>query len=96
MHSWLAEHQHLLVGFPERARRLVPITKDAVTFLLMAGVAIVDEDGALHIVVQRRPRVRGQSSGEVAECYKAAETVGKWFARAGSPANVYVGWGVKP
>lgn len=97
MHAWLSAHQDVRVGFAERARQLVPITKEAVTFLLQVGAVTIGEDAGMRPgpFVARRPKA-GEFGDEVADCFNKAIVVGRWFARAGTPTTIFTMWGVKP
>jgi hypothetical protein len=96
LHVWLQEHQDVRVGFAERAGRLVPFTKEALTFLLQVGTITVDDAAGLKLTRGARRRWDITREDEASDCFRKAEIVGRWFARAGSPANIYTMWGVKP
>jgi ABC-three component (ABC-3C) system Middle Component 3 len=96
LHVWLQAHQDVRIGFAERARQLVPHTIETLSFLLQVNAITVDATAGLTVVRRRQRHVDGQGEGEIADCYRKAEIVGRWFARAGSPANIYTMWGVKP
>lgn len=96
LHVWLQEQQEVRVGFAKRAKQMVPITKESLAFLLQLKAVTVDQNAALTLHRVRRRRVEGQDDGEIADCYQKAEILGRWFARAGSPANIYTMFGVCP
>jgi hypothetical protein len=37
MHNWISEHAPLLSNFPDRVRRMAPVTREAVLFALVHG-----------------------------------------------------------
>src|SRR5690349_18318254 len=45
LHAWLHAHPDVKVGFADRARTLVPVTREAVSFLLHTGVVEIDDQG---------------------------------------------------
>lgn len=94
MHVWLQTHQSVRIGFAERARDLVPMTREAIAFLLQIGAIAVDDRAGVRLTryVARNVPV----SPEITDCYKKAEILGRWFARAGAPTAIYTMWGVKP
>lgn len=93
LHTWLQSHQDLKVGFAERARQLVPVTNEALTFLLQVGAVTIEvSSGGLSIGNYRAKGADGD--GEVADCFAKAKIVGRWFAHAGTPTTVYAMWGV--
>jgi hypothetical protein len=94
MHVWLQSHQNTRIGFANRAKNLVPITREAISFLLQIGAIAVDDRAGVRLTryVARNVPV----SAEITDCQKKAEILGRWFARAGAPAAIYTMWGVKP
>ena len=94
MHVWLQDNQNVRIGFAERARDIVPVTKETVAFLLQVGAIAVDDRAGVRLTryVSRNVPV----NQEITDCYKKAEIVGRWFARAGAPAAIYTMWGVRP
>ncbi len=104
LHAWLHNHPDVRVGFAVRARSLVPVTREALAFLLHTQVIVTDGHGALASWQggsQGRHRGGPQSrsartEGEVADCYTKAEVIGRLFARAGTTATIYAMWGVTP
>jgi hypothetical protein len=96
MHSWLMENQEIRIGFAERAKNLIQITRETVAFLLQVGTLRMNKQGFLIVPTYRPRSISGQNIGEIHDCYKKAEIVGQWFSRVGSPATIYIMWGVKP
>lgn len=96
LHTWLQSHPEVKIDFAERARRLVPVSREALVFLQQVEAITINETA--HIIVSpHRPRtLRQQRTGEIAECYAKAKVVGRWFARAGLPETVFTMLGVKP
>lgn len=96
LHGWLQSNPEVKLGFAERTRSLLPVTREALNFLLHSGAIEIDDEGSLtNIRYERRSRLV-QIEGEAADCYAKAEIVGRWFARAGTTATIYSIWGVKP
>lgn len=94
---WVQRFPHLLIGFPQRARELVPITNEAVEFLLQTGKIYLTPSGELEI----SPGIRTLSKtkftdDEIADCIKKSEHVARWFATAGKTETIYIELGVKP
>ncbi|MEP0868830.1 DUF6521 family protein [Trichocoleus desertorum AS-A10] len=96
LHVWVQDNMHLRVNFANRARELVPVTREAITFLLQIGALELSNDAALHANSYRRKKIGSQNEASIASCYDKSELLGKWFARAGDTATIYVMWGVKP
>lgn len=96
LYNWVQDYPYLRVDFAIRVRELIPITQEALAFLLQLEALALDDEGCL---VARRYRRRGVSSQEEAQIkdfYNKAELLGKWFARAGDVRTIYAIWGVQP
>jgi len=83
---WIQSQPLLIASLPERAKALVPYTKEAITFGCCSPLFYIDNN---EISLRK-------SSGEVQECMKKAEFLGKWFAHTGSPETVFTLFGVRP
>ena len=94
MHVWLQSHQDVHIGFVERARDLVPITRETITFLLQVGAIAINDRAGLRLAPYVPRTV--PFNLEITDCYRKAEIIGRWFARAGSPSAIYTMWGVRP
>jgi hypothetical protein len=95
---WLDENPLWRARIADRARMLVPFTKEGLMFgglhgLLDLGGGTVGQkpDWKKKIAAELR-----QSSDEVRGCAKRAEFVGKWFAKGGSAGTVMATVGVMP
>lgn len=95
--GWVAEHAALLADLPERARRLRPISREALLFafrhnlLALEGGELVP--GAKPLRLTARPAV---STDEVNAARSAAGLLGRWFAGQGTQASILQGMGVAP
>lgn len=96
MQVWLQRNPELLIGYAQRAKSLVPITSEAIEFLLQNGSAEFNDDGIIIIRPVKPSKLKTVSDEEMKECFQKAETVGKWFARNGAVENIYQSWGVRP
>jgi hypothetical protein len=97
MHNWIGEHASLLAGFPERTRRTVPITREAVLFALLHQKLTVS---AGRFSPGRRPyrtnATLADTTAETERCLRAAALLGRWLATAGTAATILTSWGVRP
>jgi hypothetical protein len=96
LHTWLQSNENVKIGFADRTRQLIPITKEAIIFLLQVNSIVLDEQARISTIHYRRRIPRSQKEGEIESCYKAADVIGRWFARAGSVTTIYALWGVRP
>jgi len=82
----------------ERARLLVPFTKEALSFggryglLRFSKDAVMASDGW----TKKVSKALRECSEEVQECGNRAEFIGKWFARAGTAETVMSVLGIQP
>ena len=96
LYNWLQEHPYLRVGFAERVRELLPISKETLTFLLQIGALTLDNEAELSPTQYRRRRLNSQNEASIKDFYNKAELLGKWLARAGDVVTIYALWGVQP
>ncbi|MCV0401726.1 MAG: DUF6521 family protein [Nitrosopumilus sp.] len=96
MHLWIQTHRELLVGFKERAKNLVPIALESITFLLHSNVLFLNKDGDLISNPDLKLTKIPERSSEIMDCINKAHNVGKLFASAGNPASIFAMWGVCP
>lgn len=95
--GWVADHGSILAEFPDRVLRLVPITREALLFLVQHRVMSLDDGGlqpgARPITVSAKP---AQTTVDVDEARNAAALLGRWFANQGSASSIMQGLGVSP
>ncbi|WP_428992232.1 three component ABC system middle component [Pseudoxanthomonas suwonensis] len=96
--AWIADHPAAQVGFPERARALAPLVKDAILFASRGGLLRIDGTGFSALINRRLVEAYGRScsSPEVGACLRKAQFLGRWLALAGEPNTVMALWGVRP
>lgn len=94
---WLTDHPLARADITERARVLVPYTKEALLFGGLHGLFRL-ENSALTPLNDLGLRIinNNDASEEVQQCMKRAMFVGRWLARAGSPDTIMALIGVKP
>ena len=96
---WLGGNQEIKLGLASRARSLVPHAREAFAFLWQTGmIAAQPPDASLVIAkrLRRTPRGASPMSDDTKDCLTKATLLGKWFARANSPATVYTLLGLMP
>lgn len=96
MQVWLQRNQELLIGYAKRAKSLVPITSEAIEFLLQNATVSFNGDNIVITHPLKPSKLKNISDKEIIECFHKAEAVGKWFARNGTVENIYQSWGVRP
>lgn len=94
---WLQRNPDVLVGFPERAKSLVPFTNEAIEFLLFQKTCIINNGKAFITKTVSKSNLAQYvtSDEEVKDCIQKAENVGR-FCNMHAPENTYAAWGVKP
>jgi hypothetical protein len=95
---WLDDYPLSRSRVADRARILLPFTKDALMFGGIHGLLSL-RDAAIAANPDWRKRIVASlkdSTDEVRLCAKRAEFVGKWFAAAGSAGTVMAILGVRP
>jgi hypothetical protein len=91
--TWLDRHAEIRVGFPGRARAMVPLTKEGLRLGLRSGALAFEGSG---LRVNARLGSQRSQSDEVAQCLDAARFVGRWFARRLDIATIFGLLGVRP
>lgn len=95
--AWVQRYPQLLIDFSRRARELVPITNEAVEFLLQTGNIYLNSSGELEILPTSRSLSKTKYiDEEIADCLKKGEHVAKWFATTGKVETIYITLGVRP
>lgn len=95
--AWVQRYPQLLIDFSRRTRELVPITNEAVEFLLQTGKIYLNSSGELEILPTSRALSKTKFiDEEIADCLKKGEHVAKWFATAGKVETIYITLGVRP
>jgi hypothetical protein len=97
LYGWVAEHSASLAELPDRARRLIPVTREALLFVVQHQ-ALRTEGGGLvpgpnRIRLPRRPT---QTTDDVEEARRTAALLGRWFGNQGLASAVMQGLGVAP
>ena len=94
MHAWLQGNPEARVEFSSRVKNFAPYANESLTFMLNVGAVEVVEEGIL--LTNFKPASLSKRKDEVAECYRKAAVIGRWFAEAGSIATIFTMWGVRP
>lgn len=93
---WIQKNPDVLIGFPGRAKSLVPFANESVEFLLQRNILEIAH-GELSIVkTLSKTKIKAIADQEILDCYNKSEHVGRWFAQMGAEENIYAAWGVKP
>ena len=96
-HNWIQDNSYLLIDYAQRTRNLVQITNESLEFLLQTEKVILTDSGELEISNDSKKLGKIKSDdGEILECLKKSEHVGKWFATAGPVKSIYIELGVRP
>jgi len=83
---WVIHNPEIHIGLPERVIAFRSITSEAIRFAILEGILSLNDFGEL-THVPRKPRGLqrfSQTSTEVAACFKAAQDLGRWYARVPS------------
>jgi len=95
MHTFLQKNPDLKIGFAERARQLVTVTNESLTFLMQLGYIELD-DARLKATSKRTNKINIDTYTEIYDCFQKALIVGRWFARSENTITVFTMWGVRP
>ncbi|SFS13775.1 hypothetical protein SAMN05216570_2942 [Dyella sp. OK004] len=96
--AWLSVNPFAQVGFPDRARALAPLVRQAIAISSAGGLIQLQGTHIAPLASQRRVNKYGAgfATAEVIDCAKMAHFVGRWFAASGDYSTVMALWGVRP
>lgn len=95
--AWTQKNPSLLIDFSKRAKGLVPITNEAIEFLLQTEKIILTSNGELEIAPGSRALSKTKYiDSEISECLLKSEHVARWFASTGKVETIYIALGVRP
>ena len=95
--GWVAEHAALLAELPDRARRLRPVSREALLFAVRHQ--LLASEGGGFVPGEKPVRLRAQlavSTNEVNAARSAAALIGRWFAAQTRQTSILQGMGVAP
>ena len=84
--------------YSSHAKSLVPVVKEAMSFMLKKSYLSITQEGNIGIGVNDKlsNRIPPDFTDEVNNCFKRSKFCGRWFARAGRIETVMALLGVKP
>lgn len=94
--QWVQSNQRLMIGLGRRTKDLVPITNEALEFLLQSEMVHLSDDGTLTTSSKRGLSKTNFVNSEITECIIKSEHVARWFANAGKIETIYICLGVRP
>ena len=93
---WIQKNPDVLIGFPGRAKSLVPFANESVEFLLMLNILEAMHSELTVVKTLSKAKIDAIVDPEILECFNKAEHLGRWFAQMGAEENIYAVWGVRP
>ncbi len=96
MHKWLHENPEVLIGFPERTRKLVPFTKEAIIYAMHNNLINIDENGFATITNKKIKSPSWPKGSETLVSKERAKFLGTWLSMGGDVSTIYISWGVRP
>ncbi len=97
LHLWVQQHPQLLIGFPQRATELIPITNEAIELLLQTEKVVLTPNAELGVPPTSHSLSKTKyADAEIKECLLKCEHIARWFATAGKVENIYIALGVRP
>jgi Family of unknown function (DUF6521) len=95
--AWVAEHTSSMATFPDRVIQLMPVTREALLFLIQHQVLKIDNGGLVPGPKPIRLRIRpSRTTDDAEEARSAASLLGRWFANQGLASSIMQGLGVAP
>jgi len=95
-HSWVEENEAVFIGFADRAKQMMPFTREAISFMMVQEALTVDQEGLVYAARYRKATPKGQNTDEINEIYKKAELLGKWLRLTGNPQTIFMFLKIRP
>lgn len=97
MQIWLQRNPEMLIGFADRVKNMVPITNEALEFLMQGGIVTLTNNAELELTQLFKSLSSSKhTNDEIKDCISKSSSVAKWFAKAGTVETIYISWGVRP
>lgn len=94
--AWIAQNDHIRIALPDAAKKVAPVVGEGLLFALVNGVCVLTPPVMIGVGGKApKTRISGRTQ-EVISCQRAAEFLGRWFARAGNEATILALMGVTP
>ncbi|QDK78350.1 hypothetical protein EXU85_06940 [Spirosoma sp. KCTC 42546] len=93
--DWVEDNKYLVLKLPGLIRMLIPYTKEAIMFLMIYDVVIINTVGEIE-VIKKSPKYKVPEAIETLECFSKAEIIGSWFAKSGSFQSIFIIFGIRP
>lgn len=94
-HTWILENPQVLFGFPERARALAPIVREAVFFGLRYEILGFGAEKTL-VPMASSELKRWEKNSYNKDLSKNAQTLGKLLAQVKDVPTIFALFGVRP
>lgn len=95
-HSWVEDNEHLFIDYAERARQMMPYSKEAISFLMLQNAIVIEDDGSISSSKYKKLTPKGDNTEEINEIYKKAELLGKWLRLTGNPQTIFMFLKIRP
>jgi hypothetical protein len=96
LHTWIEANQAITIGFADRARQMVPYTREALIFGAQQRCVALNVHALLEAPPIRLRSTRFTNGSEPQACLDKAHLLGRLLARAGDPTTSLAMWGVRP
>lgn len=94
--AWVEDNEDLFYNFSNRARQMVPFTKEAILFLIQNKLVEIDDKGQLIVTPKRIKKFSGEDIDEVNTILKKSEMLGKWLSHNSNINSVFSFFRITP
>jgi hypothetical protein len=91
LYTWIEDNPATLIGYPDRARLLVPFVQEGLRFAIARDAIALDETGSVRPgskAASFTPTALQQLTQETKSCVSASQKIGRWFAKAGAASTI--------
>jgi len=90
---WIQNHESLLISYAGRAKQLVPITNEAIEWLLQCNCIRLTASAELEISPTTPSLSKTKfANEEINDCLKKSEHIARWFVGAGKTETIFIAW----
>ncbi|WP_420029020.1 three component ABC system middle component [Leucobacter chromiireducens] len=91
---WINNHQSVLAGFPQRAKKFTSHVREGIRYGLRSGQLTLNADATFR--GSMRSGITLPEDSELKSILSSSATVGGIFSKSGTPVNVFTQFGVSP
>jgi hypothetical protein len=94
--AWVEENDDLFFNFSNRAKEMVPYTKESIMFLLQNELIEIDNKGQIEVPDRKIKKLKGDDLEEYDMIINKTEMLGKWLSQNSNVNSVFSFFRITP